>query len=205
LATGGALANLLVSSSAPLVIVGRSVLGAIAGLAVGLVLLFGWFLIRAPYEQRDALRQLVRDGATTESVAAVIGWLRTTSVPVYDKGRSVSLAEVCRALQEVGLARWLKDEWITFGLNKAIPPTEGEKGLSGADRAIYELVEHEIIEEEAVNQVDQEPIGRMPIYMTGAVSTVGSAGTRSVDRSYSRFRFTAHGRQVVRLLAKGHP
>ena len=176
LAVGGGLANVLIASSAPLVIVARSVLGALVGLMLGLILLFGWCMIRAPYEQRDALRQLLIDGASGETVVAAIGWLRTTSVPVYDKGRSVSLADVCRALQAIGLARWLKDEWITLGLNKVIPPVEGEKGLSGADRAMYELIEHEIIEEEAVNQIGQEPIGRMSVYMTGAVSNGGVGG-----------------------------
>jgi|GEM_PF-5790659 len=204
IAFGGALANLLIASNAPLVIVARSVLGAVVGLAVGLMLLFGWCLIRAPYEQRDVLRQLVGDGgASGESVAALIDWLRATPVPIYDKGRSVSLGEVCQALQQVGLARWVREEWIRGGLNKAIPPVDGEKGLSNADAALVDLAEHEIIEEVRVDQIDQEPI-RSSIYpvMNRAVSSAGSEGSRSVDRSYSRFRFTPHGRRVLRLLAK---
>ncbi len=175
-------------------------LGVVA--VVLLSLLLG--LIVAPYQQRNALRRMVEEGSAGESALAEVEWLRTTLISVYDQGRSVSLADVCLALDRIGLALWQSDMTVVEKLGDEIPPVGAESGHHQAGAAILPLVGHDLVVEERVELIDHEPSPGFGI-VQAAFSTNAFSGTRAVDRSYSQFRWTAFGRQVVRLLHTSQP
>jgi hypothetical protein len=206
-AAGGSVANALFAATNLPFTVGRAVGGALVGLVVGVVILSAWCLLRAPYEQRDALRHLVREGAAAESVSEIVEWLRTETVAVYNKGRTVTLAEVVGALQKVGISRWTREEWIRFDLTDNLPASEGEAGQSNAELVLPSLADHDLVEDRVIELADHEPIPRSPfgysVITAGLISDSGdSVGTRAVDKSYRMVKFTAQGRQVARLLAR---
>jgi len=173
------------------------------GIAAVLMLSLALGLVVAPYHQRNALRHMVRELAAEDSVEATLAWLRGELLPIYDQGRSVSLIEVCQALEDrVGLHVWTDQMAIAGGLMRAFPRAEGETGASGVEVGVYPLVKADLLEEEIVTMIDQEPILDWSSfsYSGGGGSPARTPGTRSVDRSHDRFRWTERGKKVMRAL-----
>ncbi len=204
LAAGGAVASLVFPSSSLLIAIVRAVLGVLVGLTVGLALLFAWCVLRAPYQQLDVIRRMAEMRGGSDTAKEELAWLQATPVCVYDQGRTVTLADVCLALDDAGLALWRKDMHLLMALEWAFPHLPGEGGASGAGGALYDLVGHDLVEESRVNALDHESSTGGGI-LSATVITNASTGTRAVDRSYSQFRWTAYGRHVVRLLRESQP
>ncbi len=129
-----------------------------------------------------------------------------------DAGGSLSLYDpfdrawrrVGLALDRIGLALWQSDMTVVEKLGDEIPPVGAESGHHQAGAAILPLVGHDLVVEERVELIDHEPSPGFGI-VQAAFSTNAFSGTRAVDRSYSQFRWTAFGRQVVRLLHTSQP
>lgn len=192
------------ASASPVDRVVRAVVATVVSVVAVSGLAYAYALVRAPYEQRNALRQMLRPNAADVEVAAHVEWLRATSIPVYDRGRRVHLVEVCLALDAAGLSLWQKYRDLAAVLNVAFPQMAGEAGSSRVGQALYPLVDHGLVEEHRVDAIDHEPTMGLSTYSAGR-TTSGLTGTRAVDRSYSLFRWTAAGQQALRLLALDQP